>query len=190
MDIQRGFSMIEVLVTIVLLAFGLLGLAGLQARTMNQEMESYQRAQALVLLNDMASRLENQVSTAGASYVTATPLGTGDSEPSDCSGTAIGAARAKCEWSNMLKGAAEATSSGSNVGAMIGARGCITEIQASNPTDGVCKPGIYEIAVAWQGLYETVAPSIACGKGSYGSSDATRRVVALRVTAATTRCKL
>ncbi|HEY0563491.1 MAG TPA: prepilin-type N-terminal cleavage/methylation domain-containing protein, partial [Methylophilus sp.] len=50
---QQGSTLLEVLITIVILAIGLLGLAGLQSRLHVSEMESYQRAQALVLLNDM-----------------------------------------------------------------------------------------------------------------------------------------
>jgi type IV pilus assembly protein PilV len=188
MNAQRGFSMIEVLVTILILAVGLLGLAGLQARTMSLEMESYQRSQALVLLNDMTSRLEGAVTTSGAAYVTASPLGTGDEQETDCTGAAVGVARDHCEWSNMLKGAAE-SAGGSNVGAMIGARGCITQIQAPDPAVGTCTPGIYEVAVAWQGMFDTVAPSIDCGDGEYSSEEA-RRVVSLRVVAATTGCTL
>jgi type IV pilus modification protein PilV len=66
---QAGTSLIEVLVTIVILAIGLLGLAGLQSRLQVSEMESYQRAQALVLLNDMVGRIEANRTNA-ASYVT------------------------------------------------------------------------------------------------------------------------
>lgn len=187
MNRQHGFSMIEVLVTIVILAFGLLGLAGMQARTMTMEMESYQRAQALVLLNDMAARLEANAGAA-ATYVTATPLGTGDTQPASCSGVAAGVARDQCEWSNQLKGAAE-SASGSNVGAMIGARGCITQVQAQNAATGTCDPGIYEVAVVWQGMVDTVAPRITCGKDLYGS-DAARRAIALRIATATTGCTL
>jgi type IV pilus assembly protein PilV len=184
---QNGFSMIEVLVTIILLAFGLLGLAGLQAKTMNLEMESYQRAQALVLLSDMVSRLESNI-VAGDTYLTASPLGTGDSELSSCTGLAAGAARYDCEWSNMLKGAAESNNS-VNLGAMTGARGCITQIQAPNPASGFCIPGIYEIAVTWQGMFATIAPSNACAEDLYGN-DALRRAITLRVAVATTGCVL
>lgn len=187
MSRQRGFSMIEVLVTIVILAFGLLGLAGMQARTMTMEMESYQRAQALVLLNDMVARLEANVAQAAA-YVTNAPLGNDDAQPDDCAGVAAGVTHDQCEWSKQLKGAAE-SASGSNVGAMIGARGCITEIQAQNTATGTCTPGIYEVAVVWQGMVDTVAPGIACGQGLYGS-DASRRAVALRIATATTGCSL
>lgn len=183
---QRGFSMIEVLVTLFILAFGLLGLAGLQARTATMEMESYQRSQALVILNDMVARLEANVGSGGASYVTDTPLGTGDSQPTTCNSLAVGAARDRCEWSNLLRGASE-SASGGKVGAMIGARGCIVEIQAADPTPGTCRPGIYEVTVAWQGMMETVAPSNACGAGSYGN-DANRRALSMRVAAATVGC--
>ena len=66
---QRGASMIEVLVTMVIIAFGLLGMAGLQMRMQTSEMESYQRSQALLLLNDMANRIAVNRNHA-SSYVT------------------------------------------------------------------------------------------------------------------------
>src|SRR5262249_18984225 len=54
---QRGTSLIEVLVTLLILAFGLLGVAGLQSKMGLAEMESYARSQALLVLSDMAERL-------------------------------------------------------------------------------------------------------------------------------------
>ena len=54
---QRGVSMIEVLVTIFILVIALMALGRLQARLQVSEMESYQRAQALILVKDMASRM-------------------------------------------------------------------------------------------------------------------------------------
>src|SRR5207253_3006873 len=54
---QGGFSLIEVLVTIVILMIGLLGLAALQTNATVAEMEAYQRSQALVLVQDMADRI-------------------------------------------------------------------------------------------------------------------------------------
>lgn len=167
---NAGFSMIEVLVTIVILMIGLLGLAGLQGKAMTAQMEAYQRSQALILLKDMADRINANRKNA-ASYVTA--LGTGAACP------AAGATVASTDlnqWCNALLGAAE-VQSGANVGAMIGARGCITQTIA--PAAGVASQ--YLVAVAWQGLNSTAAPSITCGAGQYGADEAKRRVMALPV---------
>lgn len=185
---QRGTSMIEVLVTIVIMVFGLLGYAGLQLRIVSSEMESYQRAQALVLLNDMVERVNANRANA-STYATTDVWGTGNSTYTTCSALTVGsAARDHCEWSLALLGSAEVSASSSKVGAMIGARGCISEIQAPNAASGVCAPGIYEVQVAWQGMTPTSAPPHTCGQGQYGSDDANRRVVAARVTVGLPSC--
>jgi type IV pilus assembly protein PilV len=185
--LQHGTSLVEVLVTLLILAFGLLGVAGLQSKLGLAEMESYARSQALLVLSDMAERLSaNRAQAAG--YVTTGSLGTGDTEPASCTGIAPGPDRDLCEWSNALKGAAEQKSS-ANIGGMIGARGCITQVQAADPTPGVCKPGIYQVAVAWQGVNPTLASTLACGQGQYGPDDSTRRVLALSVSFGTTSCQ-
>jgi type IV pilus assembly protein PilV len=177
---SAGLSLVEVLVTVVILAFGLLGIAALQAKMQVGSIESYQRAQAVVLLDDLRARLLGNPAHA-ADYVTTAPLGTGDSPAADCTTLAIGAARDLCEWSQELQGAAEQTSSGANSGAMIGARGCVEQVQAPDPTAGVCKPGVYRVTVAWQGMHETRASSLACGANQYGP-DANRRAIAVQVT--------
>lgn len=180
---QRGSSLLEVLVTIIILTFGLLGLAGLQAKIQLAEMESYQRSQAVLLLSDMTERISSNRGNA-VNYVVAGSLGTGDAQPASCVGA--GAARDLCEWSNGLKGAAEKTSSNSS-GAMIGARGCITEVQAPDTTPTVCTPGIYQVTVVWQGLNPTSAPGLNCGKGSY-DKDAYRRAISSQVTVGLPLC--
>lgn len=181
-----GFSLIEILVTIIIVTFGLLGLAGLQLKIQNAEMESYQRAQALLLLNDMIERMTANRANV-ANYVSADAFGTGDAQPAACTGL-TGVALDQCEWSNALKGSAEKSGS-SSIGAMIGARGCIVEIQAMNAGAGICTPGVYEVQVAWQGLGDTVAPADSknCGEGQYGS-ETLRRVVSARVASGTTSC--
>lgn len=181
---QRGTSMIEVLITIVILAFGLLGLAGLQSKIHVALFDSYQRAQAVLLLTDMKERMTANRDQA-ATYVS-DELGTGDAQPEDCSAAADVVARDRCQWSNALKGAAEANTSG-NAGAMIGARGCITQIQAPDPATGVCAPGIYQITVAWQGMSRTKAPDAACGKDSYGD-DTQRRAISERIAVGLPSC--
>jgi type IV pilus assembly protein PilV len=154
---QHGASMIEVLVTIVILTFGLLGLIGLQTRLQVSEMEAYQRAQALILLEDMANRIASN-RNAAASYVTdpSTPLGIG--HICTVSGAATRQVQDSCEWSAALQGAAELSGT-SKVGAMIGGRGCVESLGS----------GEYMVTVAWQGLGPISAPpaSVTCGQNNY-----------------------
>jgi type IV pilus assembly protein PilV len=184
---QCGFSLVEVLVTLVILAFGLLGVAGLQAKMSLAEMESYQRSQALIALTEMTERMSANPAQA-ANYVVAGIIGNGDNRPPDCTTIAPGPTRDLCEWSNSLKGASE-TKSGTSVGGSLGAVGCITQIQAINTALGVCTAGIYQVSVAWQGLNPTNAvPTLACGTGSFGANEANRRVIASRFTVGTKSC--
>jgi type IV pilus assembly protein PilV len=122
-----------------------------------------------------------------ASYMTSSPAGSGDAQPANCAGLAVGAAKDVCEWSNHLKGAAE-TSGSSTVGALLGGRGCITQIQVPDPSASVCTPGIYLVSVAWQGLYKTGAQSITCAQGSYGADDAFRRAISAQIVVGMPSC--
>src|SRR5450756_1338166 len=103
---QRGTSLLEVLITIVILAFGLLGLAGLQGKIQQAEVESFQRAQATLLLADMYESISANRANA-ANYVSANPIGTGDTQTTNCSGITLQASRDICEWRNALQGASE-----------------------------------------------------------------------------------
>lgn len=154
--------MIEVLVAIVLLVVGLLGLVGLQAKAQLVEMEAYQRAQALALTRDMESRiragrglLDDDGASPGFRSLSSTDgslvFGTGD-DYTDCIGT-LHAERDICDWSRALKGAAE-VKAGSNIGAMIGARGCL--IRVNPPTDGAIEE--FNLVIVWQGVSATADP--------------------------------
>ena len=168
-----GFSMIEVLITIVILMFGLLALAGLQGRAMTAQMESYQRSQALILLKDMVDRISaNRKNAAAYETESGTALGTGAACPAAAATTA---SKDLNEWCNALLGAAEVQGT-SNIGAMIGARGCITQTVA--PATGVASQ--YLVAVAWQGLNSTATSTITCGQNKYGN-ESLRRLVAIPV---------
>ena len=165
---QSGFTMIEVLVTIAILVVGLLGLAAMQTLSTLAELESYQRSQALVLVRDMADRMsanKAQIVNYVASDVGLAPVDCAQFMP-------LPPAPADyrldvCEWNNQLNGASEKVDGGAkNVGAMIGARGCIVRLD----------PVTFLVTVAWQGLSRAGVPIEACGAGAYGD-DANRRTV-------------
>lgn len=169
---ELGTTMVEVLVSIIIVVLGLLGLAGLQSRAAVSEMEAFQRAQAIVLAQDMADRINaNRKAADAVAYVTAAPLGTGNAVAA-C-GTLNGPARDLCEWNNALLGAAE-SAGGLQVGAMIGARGCVTDLGTSLPRQ-------YLVSVVWQGLIPTKEPgATTCGQGDY-ADDKTRRAITTNV---------
>ncbi len=177
---QRGALLIEALVAILLVSFGLMALAGLQATMTSAVFESYQRTQALSLMQDMAQRMEANPAAAG-SYVTPSALGTGDAQPASC--VLAGATRAQvdqCEWSRLLKGASETFGAGTAVGAVLGGRGCVEQLQAPEASAGVCQPGVYRVSVAWQGFHATVPPAVACGQGQY-AREALRKTVSVQL---------
>lgn len=165
----RGVSMLEVLVAIFILTIGLLGVAGIQSQMQTAQVEAYQRAQAIVLLQEMVDRINANRKNA-ASYVVA-DLGLATM---DCTAAATVADKDKCEWNNALFGAAE-TKSGATYGAMNGARGCITNPVTTMPREMV-------VSVVWQGMRSTVAPAgTTCGQGQYGDDDRVRRALVTRV---------
>ena len=63
---QGGFTMLEVLVSLLILLIGLLGLAGLLVTTQQGEVEAYQRKQAAVLLQGMLDRITANPTSAGS----------------------------------------------------------------------------------------------------------------------------
>jgi type IV pilus assembly protein PilV len=167
---QRGASLIEVLVTVVILLVGIVGLTALQARLQVAEFDSYQRGQALMLANDLANRLSLNRNQAN-SYLRApaSPIVAG-------SCPATGSTRVEIdliEWCALLEGAAEVRGT-SKVGSIIGGRGCVELTDEG-----------YMVTVAWQGMVPLTAPasSVACGANAYDgagagcTADRCRRVV-------------
>jgi type IV pilus assembly protein PilV len=183
-----GFTMIEVLVSLLIIVLGLLGLAGLQTRLQQAEFESYQRAQALVLLYDIVDRINYNRATASCFAITTnangTPYyGTGSAALPACGASIVAhqamANAAMAEWDTTLKGAAE-TKGGVAVGAMLGARGCVNYDATTELVDplgaSLSGTGIYTVVVAWQGGADTVAPAVNCGNNLYGAETQRRAV--------------
>ena len=106
-------------------AVALLGTVTMMAKSSRSEMDSYQRVQALTLVQDMVSRINanRQVADCYSNGTTGLVAGNVSAAlPTCASGTALQSATANSDlaaWQNSLLGAAE-TSGGSKVGAMIG----------------------------------------------------------------------
>jgi type IV pilus assembly protein PilV len=171
---SRGFSIIEVLITLLVFSVGLLGYASLQNRAQKAQLEVYQRVYALNLIDYMVDQIRANPAAQGCYGLAGVEVGTGYSGSYSCSsyGTADTQAQvieAVNEWSDLLKGTSE-VAAGNNVGGLLNARGCIV-FDSVNQT--------YTVSVVWQGLVETVAPAATnCGNTSYGgSSSKLRRAV-------------
>jgi len=183
---SAGFTMLEVLISLLIAMFGLLGLIGLQAQAQVSEFESYQRGQALILVNDMADRIAFNRATDASGYVIGWRcytystdaqryLGTGNTVAAVCAdGAIVGDPKTRADadlvaWNDLLQGSAETvTVGGARVGGLLGARGCITRNAAT---------GVIRVSVAWQGMAPTVASADSCATTQYGANDALRRVV-------------
>jgi type IV pilus assembly protein PilV len=161
---MQGVSLIEVLITLLIVGVGLLGLAGLQARAITAEAESYARGQALMLLNDMTQRIESNlvgarteltgttsITNLGASYTCLTVSGTTEA---DMVKTDL------CQWAAALTASPLASPVG-----------CIVSVAASAEI---------LVSVAWRGRDSGYAPTAAqsCGSGTISSG---RKVVSARI---------
>jgi type IV pilus assembly protein PilV len=69
---QRGATMIEILVAVLILSFGLLGMAALQTRALQGNQSSIQRSQAIMLANYMmdAMRIDSASARSGTYNIT------------------------------------------------------------------------------------------------------------------------
>ncbi|WP_261843465.1 type IV pilus modification protein PilV [Aliamphritea ceti] len=66
---HKGFSLIEVLISIFVISVGLLGAAGLQIKGIQQAKSSYLRSQASIIAYDMADRMRaNPVGRVNGNY--------------------------------------------------------------------------------------------------------------------------
>ena len=112
---QGGATLIEILVSMVILMVGLLGLVGVMIQSQRAQVESYQRIQALMLVQDMATRL-NANKSVSTCYALTSFLGTNGMTVPAASTCAVATAtldqKARVEqdltdWNNLLLGSAE-----------------------------------------------------------------------------------
>jgi type IV pilus assembly protein PilV len=160
------------MVTVLLLAIGLLGLLGMQTRATAAEFESYQRGQAIALARDMQARLFSArgiapgfLDPAVSSLDGSIFVGSGTEAASfadadgNCRAPVAGdlasfAAAQACAWGRELQGASMRDGADA-IGAMAGARGCLIRIE---PPQQNALADIY-VVIVWQGIEPRTDPA-------------------------------
>jgi type IV pilus assembly protein PilV len=103
---NRGFTLLEVLIAVVVLSIGLLGIAGLQSFGQKSNHSSYLRSQATALANDMLDRMRaNNAGVQGGNYNTVDTTANTYTDPGCASATCSSSAMAqydKYDWQQEL----------------------------------------------------------------------------------------
>jgi type IV pilus assembly protein PilV len=181
---QSGFSLIEVLFGMLILAIGILGMVSMQINSKRIGHDALQRSIATNLAQDMIERMRINRTELG-SYVGASGISSGaitlggaaiaTSKPSsDCTISTCTPAELAAydlwEWERSMRGAGEISAEGNLVGGLVNPTACITHNR-----------GLITLAVAWdafQSLGNPFEPAqCGVGLGLYGDDDEERQVV-------------
>ena len=136
---QCGFSMIEILITLVLVAIAVLGTAGLQLNALRLNKGSQSRTQAIFLATDMVERMEaNKVAAFAGNYALVSTNASGVAA-TDC-------VAAVCSSSSLA--AWDLSQWGQTVSTLLPtASWAITQTQVGNAT--TFTPASYTIQISW-----------------------------------------
>jgi type IV pilus assembly protein PilV len=178
---QRGLTLVEVMITVVVFSIGLLGVAGLHAFAKRATFEASQRSTASELAHTLLEEMRFNSGGLG-NFVAAGTLGGGTraapavscNDPLNACSAAQLATQSLWQWERMLDGGKE-TLAAADSGGLVDPTACVT-----GPPGGAA--GTYAVTVVWRGVTELTDPAInGCGAGSglYGSNDEFRRMVVL-----------
>lgn len=180
---DRGFTLIEVLITLIVFAIGILTVAGLQIVSKKTNYDAVQRTTASMLAQDIIQRMRANGDTSWGSYITEDLGGSSLGVPaSNCSTAGVTCSPAQMatydlySWEQAIDGASDG-----NTGGLVDPSACIR-----GPAGG--GEGSYIIILAWRGVNELSNPTIdagtggiatgcGAGDGNYGTNDANRRVL-------------
>ncbi|OSZ66026.1 type IV pilus modification protein PilV [Hydrogenophaga sp. IBVHS2] len=184
---QRGFALIEVMVTVLVITFGLISLAGLQLATKRGGNTSYQRTLALTIANEMLERINLNASVA-ASYNTGLNTGLGRGSlgaiGKDCTLSAGACTPAELaawdlwNWERRLDGAGILDAAANDASGLLEARGCVvfTPDGAASPNSGQVR-----VIVSWRSLTDTTdaatTAALTCGAVATGTDAGRQQVV-------------
>lgn len=141
---HRGFSLVEVLVTILLIAIGLLGMMAMQGRAIQYTADSLNRTQAVLLANELIEILRSTPTSAtddGAFYFNGSLPGTQGSCLELATSTLV-EDQINC-WGNKVRRLLPGTGT-SDVASLF--RACLSDTPDSCGTGAAL-----EVRIAWQG---------------------------------------
>lgn len=96
---QSGSSLIEVLVSMTILAVGILGIGAMQTSTLKSNQNSYMRTQAIFHANDIVERMRSNRAAVGAgNYNDPTPVVTAACQTTTGCSAALMAANDVAQW--------------------------------------------------------------------------------------------
>jgi type IV pilus assembly protein PilV len=181
---QRGISLVEVLVTVLVLSIGILGVSGLGAFGKRATFEAVQRSTASELAYALLEEMRGNKAAIATVYLAVGPLGRGSrgAEPMPaCDVLGAGctadqfAAHSLWAWERMLDSGWE-TAGGNDTGGLIEATACI-----DGPAGG--GEGVYSVTIVWRGTTLISDPAVnACGAatGLYGGGGEFRRMAVVQ----------
>lgn len=179
---QRGFTLLEVMIALLIFGVGLLTVAALQTVSKRANYEAVQRTTASFLALDMLERMRvnkgrlnrytqgNMELGGGQRAVPGTPC---TSLADACDGIDIANADLY-EWEQRLDGVAE-DQGGNATGGLLSPTACL-----DGPGGG--GTGVYTVAIAWRGVTELTDPTADdCGDdtGLYGADNEFRRILVI-----------
>ena len=134
-----GFTLIEVLIAMLVLAVGLLGLAGLQATSLKNYQSAYNRSQATQLAYDLADRMRANV-TGLTSYTTGAAA-----EKANCRITTDGS-EADTAADDLFAGCSQADMAAND---LFEWNSAISTVLPSGVGTVTIADGVYTIAITW-----------------------------------------
>ena len=142
---DRGFSLVELLVAMLIFAIGMLGLASLQGHGLQYNMDAYERSQAVFFAYDMSDRMRANIAGVNANAYAALAA-----PPNPL--TSCVAANPVCDNAGMA--AADASEWFTAIAAALPGGGGSVNCQDSDVDGDACTDGsLHRIRVTWTGKW-------------------------------------
>lgn len=174
----RGSTLMESLISLVILSLGSLGVAGMQITSKQSTFESMQRTRAAYFANDVIERI--RTNPTGLAVYSGKVVGGGTiaTKPSPACGTGAPCSPAQLaaydlwEWEQAIDGAAAKSSNGNSSG-LLAPTGCITNVN-----------GQVNVAISWYGM-KRMSDGAGAATSSCGTAGSNRRQLVVATFVAT-----